>query len=81
MHQTKRPLSFLLAVLMIVSMFAAVPFTASAANSIAVNQYIRLGKYNGVDVDWYCAKINSTGTFMYCMQTLFLLFLLLLIFF
>ena len=31
MHKTKRPLSFLLAVVMIVSMFAAVPFTASAA--------------------------------------------------
>ena len=31
MQKTKRPLSFLLAVLMIVSMFAAVPFTASAA--------------------------------------------------
>ena len=31
MHTTKRPLSFLLAVVMIVSMFAAVPFTASAA--------------------------------------------------
>ena len=30
MHKTKRPLSFLLAVLMIVSMFAAVPFTVSA---------------------------------------------------
>ena len=30
MNKTKRPLSFLLAVLMIVSMFAAVPFTASA---------------------------------------------------
>ena len=31
MHKTKRPLSILLAVLMIVGMFAAVPFTASAA--------------------------------------------------
>ena len=31
MTKTKRPLSFLLAVLMIVSMFAAVPFTAYAA--------------------------------------------------
>ena len=31
MHKTKRPLSFLLAVLMIVSMFAAAPFTVSAA--------------------------------------------------
>ncbi|MBR5620032.1 MAG: hypothetical protein IKW76_09885, partial [Clostridia bacterium] len=31
MHKTKRPLSFLLAVLMIIGMFAAVPFTASAA--------------------------------------------------
>ncbi|MBQ7546857.1 MAG: hypothetical protein IJT41_07825, partial [Clostridia bacterium] len=70
MHKTKRPLSLLLAVLMIVGIFASVPFTASAANSIAENQYIRLGKYNGVDVDWYCAKINSTGTFMYCKYAL-----------
>ena len=31
MHKTKRPLSFVLAVLMIVGMFASVPFTASAA--------------------------------------------------
>ena len=31
MHKTKRPLSFLLAGLMIIGMFAAVPFTASAA--------------------------------------------------
>ena len=30
MNKTKRPLSFLLAVVMIISMFAAVPFTASA---------------------------------------------------
>ena len=30
MQKTKRPLSFLLAVVMVISMFAAAPFTASA---------------------------------------------------
>ena len=41
MAKTKRPLSFLLAVLMIVSMFAAVPFTASAASTtITWTQYL-----------------------------------------
>ena len=30
MNKTKRPLSFLLAVVMVIGMFAAVPFTASA---------------------------------------------------
>ena len=34
MQKTKRPLSFLLAVLMIVSVFAAVPFTASAEDKV-----------------------------------------------
>ena len=44
MHTTKRPLSFLLAVLMIVSMFAAVPFTASAEDKvIGENVIFKLG--------------------------------------
>ena len=44
MHKTKRPLSFLLAVLMIVSMFAAVPFTASAEDKvIGENVIYKLG--------------------------------------
>ena len=44
MHKTKRPLSFLLAVLMIVSMFAAVPFTASAEDKvIGENVIFKLG--------------------------------------
>ena len=44
MHKTKRPLSFLLAVVMIVSMFAVVPFTASAEDKvIGENVIFKLG--------------------------------------
>ena len=44
MNKTKRPLSFVLAVLMIVSMFAAVPFTASAEDKvIGENVIFKLG--------------------------------------
>ena len=44
MQKTKRPLSFLLAVLMIVGMFAAAPFTASAEDKvIGENVIFKLG--------------------------------------
>ena len=167
MRKTKRPLSFLLAVLMIVSIFAAVPFTASAAtlryrisitsgsqsgyisqntalpyvtttvdllrrlgkkidqdyesvdsfthksgsyitslspSQMSINtigtetillklnkigggtmngeftitvspltepivtagKYLRMGSYNGVNVDWYCQRLNGTGYMMLC---------------
>ena len=49
MHKTKRPLSFLLAVLMIVSMFAAVPFTASAATATVTLTAADFGE-DGVDI-------------------------------
>ena len=35
--------------------------------TISPGQYIRLGKYqNSKNVDWYCQRINSTGTMMLC---------------
>ncbi|MBQ7149276.1 MAG: InlB B-repeat-containing protein [Pseudobutyrivibrio sp.] len=34
------------------------------APTIKVGDYIRMGAYNGYDVDWFCAKINGTGTMM-----------------
>lgn len=32
--------------------------------SIKQGQYIRMGSYKGVDVDWFCAVINGKGTLM-----------------
>ena len=38
--------------------------------TISKGQYIRMGTYNGVPVDWYCQRINGTGTFMLCKYAL-----------
>ena len=38
---------------------------ANAADpTISEGDYIRMGNYNGEDVDWFCYKINSTGIMM-----------------
>ena len=38
--------------------------------TISKGKYIRLGYYNGVPVDWYCQRINGTGTMMLCKYAL-----------
>ena len=32
--------------------------------TIKQGDYIRMGAYNGYDVDWFCAKVNATGVMM-----------------
>ncbi len=43
---------------------------SSGGISMSVGKYFRMGYYKGVDVDWYCVKINDTGYFMYCKYAL-----------
>lgn len=38
--------------------------------TISQGQYIRLGYYNGHPVDWYCQRVNGTGTMMLCKYAL-----------
>lgn len=45
-------------------------YSAIPKMSFTAGKYIRLGYYNGKPVDWYCQRINGTGTMMLCKYAL-----------
>ena len=44
--------------------------TVTLISVLNSGQYIRMGTYKGVPIDWYCVKNNATGCFMICKYAL-----------
>ena len=63
----RKLLSILLVLAMVMGMMSGMGRTVNAADdTLTIDQgvYIRMGTYNGYNVDWFCARVNGTGTMM-----------------
>lgn len=50
--------------------YLPIEVTCSVVSVLKAGQYIRMGSYKGVPIDWYCVKNNATGCFMICKYAL-----------
>ena len=54
----------MLTLALVIGMLSVMSLTAYAGASISKGKYISLGDYNGINIDWFCALTNNTGTLM-----------------